>query len=66
MGNELLGEVIEATGLPVEWVTKELYKMLNEAGVDPAHLTLDQLREVLAQNIGEALLQAKESTATKI
>ncbi len=66
MGNELLGEVIEATGLPVEWVTKELAKMLSEAGIDPAHITLDQLRDVLAQNIGEALLIAKEDQSIKI
>jgi hypothetical protein len=63
MGNDLLSEVIEATGLPVEWVTKELFKMLTDAGIDPAHITLDQLRDVLASNIGEALLEAKESVA---
>ncbi len=66
MGKELLGEVIEATGLPVEWVTKELDKMLRDAGIDPQNLTLDQLREVLAMQIGEALLAAKEDTSSKI
>ncbi|MEQ1878409.1 MAG: hypothetical protein ABL958_17330 [Bdellovibrionia bacterium] len=66
MGNELLGEVIEATGLPAEWVTKELHKMLSDAGIDPATLTLDQLRDVIAQNIGEALLSAKENSLPKI
>lgn len=63
MGNELLKEVIEATGLPTEWVSKELNQMLLDAGIDPAHLTLDQLRDVLALHIGEALLHAKEHAA---
>ncbi|HEX4922678.1 MAG TPA: hypothetical protein VFV50_01280 [Bdellovibrionales bacterium] len=60
MGNELLNEVVAATGLPAEWVSKELIQMLVDAGIDPAHLTLDQLRDVLALHIGEALLKAKE------
>jgi hypothetical protein len=60
MGNDLLNEVVEATGLPTEWVLKELMTMLADAGIDPKTLTLDQLRDVMAANIGEALLNAKE------
>ena len=60
MGTDLLMEVVEATGLPTDWAKTELTKMLTDAGIDPATLTLDQLREVLAEQIGEALLKAKE------
>ena len=66
MKNQLLTEVVEATGLPPEMVNKELTKMLMEAGLDPQTITLDQLRDVLAVQIGEALLQVKEEITSEV
>jgi hypothetical protein len=63
MANQLLTDVVEATGLPAELITNELIRMIVGAGIDPAQLTLDQLRDVLALHIGDALLQAKEDVA---
>jgi hypothetical protein len=62
MAADLLTEVVEATGLPADWAKSELTKLLVDSGFNPEMLTLDMLREVLAQHIGEALLKAKEES----
>jgi hypothetical protein len=61
MGDELLMEIIEATGLPVDLVKQELERIVTGAGLDPAQITLEEVREVMANYLGEILLGAKEA-----
>ena len=48
VGTELLNAVVTLTGLPAAQVQSELGDILLSAGMDPKHLTLDQLRTVMA------------------
>jgi hypothetical protein len=48
MGNKLFAEVTELTGLPEELIGPELKKLLERKGVAPEQLTMESLREALA------------------
>ena len=56
---KLFEVLIEATGLPKDSVQKELTALLAKRGVHPDDATLDDLREVLANYLQEALVEAK-------
>ncbi len=64
MGEQLLIDVATATGLPEELVTRELGKLIKKAGLDPARLTLEELRQVLAEYVQDVLLAAKTELAS--
>lgn len=61
MGNKLFHTVIEATDLPQESVKNELSKILEAQGISPDAMTLDDLREVLANYLQDTILEAKEA-----
>jgi len=46
-GHPLLTTLIEATGLPTELVGRELQRLIVEKNVDPNHVTLQDIREIL-------------------
>lgn len=46
-GAELIQTIVALTGLPESAVSKELETILSGMGVDPAEVTLDQMREAL-------------------
>lgn len=48
VANELFQEVAALTGLPTEWAEEEFAKVLEEQGVSPEELTVENLREVMA------------------
>jgi len=48
MGNKLFAEVTELTGLPEELIGEELKSLLERKGVAPDSLTMQSLREALA------------------
>gem|GEM_PF-3700108 len=48
MGNKLFAEVTELTGLPEELIGKDFKALLERKGVAPESLTMQSLREVLA------------------
>jgi hypothetical protein len=52
--------LIEATGLPKDSIQKELTALLARRGVSPDDATLDDLREVLAHYLQDALIEAKQ------
>ena len=58
-GLGLLRSLIEATGLPGEAVEREIQRLLRARGVDPAHVTVDDLREMLAAYLQDVLIEAK-------
>jgi hypothetical protein len=60
MGEKLLHEVTQATGLPQDLISKELADMLRRAGHAPETLTLESLRKVMADYLQDVLVNAKE------
>lgn len=58
MGEQLLIDVASATGLPEDMVTRELGELIKKAGLDPARLTLEDLRQILAEYVQDVLLAA--------
>jgi hypothetical protein len=57
MGNKLFSEVTSLTGLPEELIGEELKSLLANKGVAPEKMTLDSLREVLADYLAELALE---------
>ncbi|MCM2282158.1 MAG: hypothetical protein NDI61_09965 [Bdellovibrionaceae bacterium] len=64
MGEQLLMELIAATGLPQELVTSELNALIKKAGLDPARLSLEDIRLILAEYVQDVLLAAKTEFAS--
>lgn len=60
MGKELFHTVIDATGLPQDPVAKELGTLLSQNGKSMENMTLEDLREVMAEYLQIVLLEAKE------
>ena len=58
-GPKIFEILIEATGLPKDSIQKELTSVLATSGLNPDEVTLDDLREVLANYLQDALLEAK-------
>ncbi len=63
MGEELFGQVTDATGLPKDAIAGELERLLNAAGVGRTDMTLDDLRRILSEYVQDVLLAAKEDLA---
>lgn len=64
MGNELFETVVAETELPDSPIRNELTELLVARGCDPQSLTLDQLRDVLADYLQTILVQAKDTYST--
>ena len=62
-GDTLIELLAGATGLPKAWVDEEVRRQLTKRGLNPATITLDSLREVLADLMQETLLSAKTELA---
>lgn len=60
MGNKLFTEVTELTGLPEELISEELKSLLERKGVEPEQLTLESLREALADYLTQVALEFEE------
>ena len=61
MGVELITQVCEATGLPVELIKTELKRLLLQEGVLADEATIEDLRTALSTYLQEVLVEAKES-----
>jgi hypothetical protein len=59
-GLKLLKDITAATGLPSEGVENELDRLIHAAGIKKENLTLDDLREVLANYMQDILLSAQQ------
>ena len=62
-GLALISQVSDATELPEEMVQSELIHLIKKAGFSPAHLTMNELRLVLADYLQDVLTEAKEDLA---
>jgi len=60
MGNKLFSEVTELTGLPEELIGEELKSLLERKGVEPEELTLESLREALADYLTQVALEFED------
>lgn len=59
MGKELVETVIAGTGLPDQMIRDEFTALLTKHGKTAETLTLDDLREVLADYLQDVLVTAK-------
>jgi hypothetical protein len=59
-GDTLLNVLVEATGLPKAWVESELRGLMTKRGLSPETMTLESMREILAEFMQDVLLAAKE------
>jgi len=60
VGKHLINTVVSATGLPEDPIQRELSSLLNKHGKAPEHLTLEDLREIMADYLQTVLVEAKE------
>lgn len=64
MGNTLAKAVVAATGLPQDPVEREFNNLLEKHGKNPESLTLEELREVMADYLQTVFLEMQvESSA---
>jgi hypothetical protein len=63
-GKDLLDELLKATALPQESLRMELAQLLSQAKCSQDSVSLDELRQILADYAQEVLLQA-QSTFSK-
>lgn len=62
-GQKLIQEVCSHTDVPEDLLTTELKSLIEKRDFNEEHLTLDQLREVLAEYLQDILLEVKEELA---
>ncbi|MGZ3773738.1 MAG: hypothetical protein ACXVCY_06860 [Pseudobdellovibrionaceae bacterium] len=60
MGASLTKTVIEKTGLPPEMIEKEFNTILAKFGKNPESLTVEELREVMAEYLQLVFLELQE------
>lgn len=60
MDDNLFEKIMKNTGLPEELVAQDLLKKISDNGLEKNSLTLDQIREVLAEYLQDTILQARE------
>jgi hypothetical protein len=62
MGDALLKTVIDSTGLPNDALSAELDRLIAKAGLEKQTITLDDMREILAEYLQDTLLELKSSS----
>jgi hypothetical protein len=60
MGETLLRKVVQATGLPQDPVQKELEVFIEQHGISPQDLTLDELRDVMVEYLQSVFLELQQ------
>jgi hypothetical protein len=60
MEDNLFNRIVESTGLPQELISQEFLKKIQEMGFDKSTITLDQIRDALAEYLQEVILGARE------
>ncbi len=59
-GPNIIKKLISATGISEELISTELANLSSRAGIHPEDLTIEDLRQILAEYVQEVLLSAKE------
>lgn len=60
MAENLFEQVVKNTGLPEDMISQDFLKLLSKKGLGSDSLTLDQLRDVLAEYLQDVFISAKE------
>lgn len=60
MGNKLFAQVTGLTGLPEELIGEELKVLLERKGVAPEQMTMESLREALADYLNQMAAEFAE------
>jgi hypothetical protein len=58
VGKELLEMLILNCGLPEEYARRRLYALIDEAGIKPEDVTIEDVREALSSLLQEIILEA--------
>lgn len=61
----ILKNLISATGISEDLISSEIKTLTERAGILPQDLTIEDLRQILAEYVQEVLLSAKEQFDTK-
>ena len=61
MGDALIKTVIDSTGLPSDTMAQELNRLIGNAGLQKESLTLDDMRNILADYLQDTLLNLKKT-----
>ncbi len=59
ISNDIFNQIVEFTGLPKEEIASELSEILRSYGLDPATVTMDQLRDAMTDYLQDVLLEVK-------
>jgi len=65
MSEDILKNLIQATGISEELISTEIKALVERAGIRPHDLTIDDLRVILSDYVQEVLLSAKEHCETQ-
>lgn len=57
--NEIFNQIVEFTGLPKEEIAGELNEILSSYGLNPATVTMEQLRDAMTNYLQDVLLEVK-------
>lgn len=66
MGNEMVMQLLNATGLPLDIAEKMFMSLMRKHGKSATTITLDELRDILADFMQEALLEAKTFSKSEL
>ncbi|OQW47783.1 MAG: hypothetical protein A4S09_14590 [Proteobacteria bacterium SG_bin7] len=59
INNEIFNQIVEFTGLPKEEIAGELTYILSSYGLNPATVTMEQLRDAMTNYLQDVLLEVK-------
>ena len=59
MKSNMLDILIQYTDLPEDLIRSELKNLLKKSGISYEQVTLDQIRDILAQEMQDVILEAK-------
>lgn len=66
MGNELTNTVVAATGLPTDPVERELNSLIVKHGTNPEEMTLDDLRDIMADYLQTVFLELAQEEENSV
>lgn len=66
VGEVLCSKLIDETSLPKDFAEKEFFDLLQQYGLSQNTLTLDDLREVLADYVQDLFLEMKNPHSSNI
>lgn len=63
-GTELIKFLAENSGLPKDWIETQMESMIDSKGINPAEITLDDIRVILAECLQEIILEHSNNHST--